>query len=328
MPRVLVTPSVLNGLPGKYRDVLEAAGFEVVYPAAGANLFDPPTLLAHLRGIDATLASTEPYNREVLAGSKLRVVARMGVGYDAVDVPAATERRIAVTITAGANEHSVAELTIALLTGVYRGLPRRIDEVRSGKWTKKAFPRLWGQTIGLVGLGRIGKAVVPRAIGLGLKVLAFDPYADKAFAAKNNIELCSFDDLLAKADIVSLHLPNTPETTNLINARSLAKMKPGSVLINTARGSLVDENALVAALKSGHLMGAGLDVFQIEPLPTDSPLLQFDNVLTTPHMAGLDHDSFEAMGTIAAECVAKLYQGRWPDGCVVNEAGIKAGWKW
>ncbi len=327
MPRVLVTPSVLFNLPGTYSQVLQSAGLEVVYPPAGVDLYNEATLIEHLQGIDATLASTEPYSRRVLAATKLRVVARMGVGYDAVDVPAAAEHGVAVTITPGANEHSVAELTIALLTGVYRGLPRRIDEVRSGKWTKQTLPRLWGQTIGLVGLGRIGKAVVPRANGLGLKVLAYDPYPDRDFAAKNNVELCSFDDLLTRSDIVSLHLPNMAETLNLINAKTLAKMKRGSVLINTARGSLVDEQALVAALRSGHLMGAGLDVFQVEPLPTSSPLLEFDNVLVTPHMAGLDHDSFEAMGRIAAECVANLYQGRWPEGCVVNPT-IREGWKW
>ena len=327
MPRVLVTPAVLNGMPGSYRDVLEAAGFEVVYPPRGAELSDPAVLCAQLEDIDATVASVEPYTREVLSRCRLRASARMGVGYDAVDVAAATERGVVVSITPGANEHSVAEQTIALLSGVTRGFPGRLDEVRRGQWIRRSLPRLAGRTMGLVGLGRIGKAVAPLALGLGLKVIAYDPYPDRDFAAQRGIELCELDDLLARADIVSLHLPGTAETTNLINAASLARMKRGSILINTARGNLVDEDALVDALRSGHLAAAGLDVFKREPLPADSPLLTFDNVLVSPHMGGLDVESLEAMGRLAAECVVDLHRGRWPEACVVNPA-VRPGWKW
>jgi phosphoglycerate dehydrogenase-like enzyme len=176
-------------------------------------------------------------------------------------------------------------------------------------------------------LGRIGKAVVPRALGLGLKVIAYDPFPDREFAARREIELCELDDLLARADIVSLHLPGTAETTNLIDAAALARMKRGSILINTARGNLVDEDALVEALRSGHLAAAGLDVFKREPLPPDSPLLTFDNVLVSPHMGGLDVESLDAMGRLAAECVVDLHRGRWPEACVVNPA-VRPGWKW
>jgi phosphoglycerate dehydrogenase-like enzyme len=263
----------------------------------------------------------------VLSASQVRVVARTGVGYDSIDVPAATEQGVAVTITPGTNEHSVAEQALALLLGVFRGLPGRIDEVRRGKWLRKPLPRLAGRTIGLVGLGRIGKAMVGRCQGLGLTVIGYDPFADKEFAALNNVELCDFDDLLSRADIVSLHLPSTPETYNLIDARALGRMKPRGVLINTSRGTLVDEGALIEALRSGHLLGAGLDVFQVEPLPTDSPLLAFPNVLATPHAGGVDEESLEAMCTLAARCVVDLYQGRWPDECVVNRE-LKGRWKW
>lgn len=327
MPRVLVTPAVLHGMPGTYRDVLEAAGFEVVYPTRCANLADPAVLCAQLEDIDATVASVEPYTREVLDRCRLRAIARMGVGYDAVDVAAATDRGVAVTITPGANEHSVAEQTIALITGVTRGFPGRIDEVRRGQWIRRALPRLAGRTLGLVGFGRIGKAVVSRAQGLGLKTIAYDPFPDREFAARNTVELCELNDLLGRADIVSLHLPGTPETTNLIDAAALRRMKRGSILINTARGNLVDEDALVEALRSGHLAAAGLDVFKREPLPTDSPLLGFENVLVSPHAAGLDEESLEAMGRLAAECVVDFYRGRWPEACVVNPA-VREKWKW
>jgi phosphoglycerate dehydrogenase-like enzyme len=139
--------------------------------------------------------------------------------------------------------------------------------------------------------------------------------------------LCTFAELLAAADIVSLHMPATVQTTDLINRQTLAQMKRGSVLINTSRGALVDEDALCEALASGHLMGAGLDVFKVEPLPLSSPLLALENVLVSPHMGGLDAESLEAMTALAARCVADLYQARWPDGCVVN-AELRPGWKW
>jgi phosphoglycerate dehydrogenase-like enzyme len=327
MPRVLVNPSVLYQAPGPYRDVLQAAGMEVVYPQAGVSLLDRRNLLAQLKGVDAVLASVEPYDREVIQASGLRVIARVGVGYDAVDVAAASDHNILVTTTPGTNEHSVAELTIALLTGIFRGFPYRYHEVRSGKWTKRALPRLSGKTLGLVGLGRIGRAVVPRAQGLGLQVIAHDPLADPEFAEQFGVRLCSFAELLNEADIVSLHMPATVQTTNLINRQTLAQMKRGAVLINTSRGALVDEDALCEALRSGHLMGAGLDVFKVEPLPLNSPLLELENVFLSPHMGGLDEESLEAMTTLAARCVAELYQGRWPEGCVVN-AELRSGWKW
>jgi phosphoglycerate dehydrogenase-like enzyme len=327
MPRVLVAPSVLYQAPGTYRNVLEAAGLEVVYPIAGQSLLERKNLTAQLQGIDAVLASVEAYDRGVIEESRLRVIARVGVGYDAVDVAAASDHGTLVTITPGTNEHSVAELTIALMTGVYRGFPYRYHEVRSGKWTKRALPRLSGKTLGLVGLGRIGRAVVPRAQGLGLKVIAHDPLADPEFAEQFQVRLCTFPELLAQADIVSLHMPATVETTNLINRQTLTQMKRGSVLINTSRGALVDEDALCESLKSGHLLGAGLDVFKTEPLPLSCPLLELDNVLVSPHMGGLDEESLEAMTALAARCVADLYQGRWPEGCVVN-ADLRSGWKW
>lgn len=327
MPRALVTPHLLYEQPGPYRDVLTAAGFEVVYPPGAKSLMEPQVLAEHLAGIDAVLAGMEPFSREVLAGSKLRAIARVGVGYDAIDVDAATELGIPIAITPGTNEVSVAEHTIALLTGVMRGFPGREREVRTGQWLRRPAPRIAGKTLGLIGLGRIGKAVVPRAQGLGLKVIASDPFPDETFAAQNNVELVSLDRLLAEADIVSLHLPASVETNDLINAATLAKMKRGAVLINTSRGNLVDEQALYEALASGHLYAAGLDVFKQEPLPLDSPLLTLGNVLVAPHMGGLDDASLEAMSRMAAQCVADLYQGRWPEGCIVNDS-LREGWHW
>jgi D-3-phosphoglycerate dehydrogenase / 2-oxoglutarate reductase len=327
MPRVLVTPEIVQRR-GDHVRLLKDAGLEIFSPAASVPLMQPSVLIENLAGVSAAVVGMEPFNPEVLAAARsLRVVARVGVGYDAVDVPAATAKNIAVTITPGTNEHSVAEQALSLVLGVYRGFPLRDQNVRRGQWVRQSLPRLAGKTLGLVGLGRIGKAIVPRAQGLGLKVIAYDPFPNEEFAAANNVWLCSFDELLAEADIVSLHLPATAETRDLINEKSLAKMKKTALLINTARGTLVDEDALFKALKSGKLWAAGLDVFKQEPLPKEHPLLTLDNVLVSPHTGGIDEESEFAMCTMAAQCVVELYEGRWPEGAVVNSE-IRASWKW
>jgi phosphoglycerate dehydrogenase-like enzyme len=176
-------------------------------------------------------------------------------------------------------------------------------------------------------LGRIGRAIAPRARGLGLSILAYDPVPNLEFAAAHGIRYVEFETLLAESDIVSLHLPVTEQTRDLMNARTLAMMKPGSVLINTARGQLVDEGALYEALTSGRLWAAGLDVFKQEPLPVDHPLLSLPNVLVCPHTGGIDEESEYAMCTMAAECILDLHRGRMPAGCVVN-GDVAPGWTW
>lgn len=327
MPRVLVTPVYFQQADGPYLEVLRSGGCEVVYPPEGLALRDPQTVIEQIQGVDAVIASVEPYTREVLQASQLRVVARNGVGYDSVDVRAATELGIAVTITPGANRDSVAEHAVALMLAAAHGFPARDKEARGGVWRRRPLSRLGGKTLGLVGLGAIGKAVVPRAAGLGMKVIAFDPFPDQAFAAEHDVRLCTLDELLATADVVSLHAPSTPETADLINAQTLAAMKPGSILVNTARGSLVDEDALADALASKHLAAAALDVFKAEPLDPDNRLLAQDNLLMCPHMAGIDLEALELMGRLAADSIVQLAAGGWPQGRVVNEE-IRDGWKW
>jgi phosphoglycerate dehydrogenase-like enzyme len=327
MPRVLVTPPVIRNVPGPYSEYLERHGFEIKYPPAAADTNQPAVMAEHLRGCQAMLASTERLTRGLLANSELKVIARMGVGFDSVDVPAATDLGIAVTITPGVLEDSVAEHTLALLLAVSRGIVQRDREVRAGVWTRKPLPRLAGKTLGLVGMGRIGRAIVPRAKGLGMDVIAHDPCADAEFASRNDVRLCSLDELLSTADVVSLHAPCLPETENLMNAAAFAKMKPGAIFINTSRGGLVDEAALYEALATGRLLGAGLDVFHTEPLPLDHPFLKLNNVVLCTHMGGLDHDSLECMALVAAQCVVDLYEGRWPERCVVNKA-VRDKWRW
>ena len=318
MPRVLVTPTIIRNLPGPYHDTLVAGGFEIIFPPDGCDTMQRENLLPLLDGADAMLASVEKLSRDVLAGSKLRAVARMGVGFDSVDIAAATELGIAVTITPGTLEESVAEHTIALMLAVSRDLVRRDREVRAGQWSRKPFPRMAGKTFGIVGLGRIGRAVAVKAQGLGMRVIAFDPFADKEAASRSGVQLTSLDELLHSSDVVSLHTATTPETINLINRRTLASMRPDAILVNTGRGALVDEEALCEALDRGHLFGAALDVFKTEPLPVSSRLLKYDNVLLCTHMGGLDSESTIAMGNLAAQCIVDLSKGRWPENCIVN----------
>lgn len=327
MPRVLVTPHLLRNVPGNYLDILVRGGFDVVYPPDHCDTLPLENITRLLPGMDAMLASTEPLGRDLLAKSQLRVIARMGVGYDAIDIPAATDLKIAVTITPGTLEESVAEHTLALMLGVSRDLCRRDREVRVGIWNRVPFPRMAGRTFGLVGLGRIGRAVVPKVQGLGMKVIAHDPFADREYAAKHHVSLVSLAELFQQADVVSLHAPSTNDTNAMINAESLRQMKRGAILINTSRGALVDEAALAAALQADHLLGAALDVFRQEPLSLESPLLACENALLCTHMGGLDCESTDAASSLAAQCIVDLYHNHWPEGYVVNRE-LRADWKW
>ncbi|MBS0205292.1 MAG: phosphoglycerate dehydrogenase [Planctomycetes bacterium] len=326
MPTVVCT--ALNTHEGPHIPILEAGGFEVVHPPKGVNLYDPANLLPIVRDCDAVVAGSESWPADLIAACpKLRVLSRTGVGFDAIDLPACDRHRVVVATTPGVNHHAVAEHTFALLLGVGRGFPSRDQHVRACTWKRVSTPRIIGTTIGIVGLGRIGRAVATRAVGLGMKVIAFDPYPNREFVEQWNIELADLDTLLSRSDYVTLHLPMGQETKHIMNARTFAKMKPGSVLINTARGLLVDENALVDALNSGHLRGAGLDVFEVEPLPASSPLLKMDNVLMSGHLAGLDHESQHDTLTMCAETIVSLSKGGWPAECVRNLAGV-TNWKW
>jgi D-3-phosphoglycerate dehydrogenase len=228
---------------------------------------------------------------------KLRVVGRAGVGVDNLDAEAATRRGIVVMNTPGANAVAVAELTIALMLALARKLPTANATMHAGKWEKKSLQgaELRSKTLGILGLGRIGLEVAKRARGFGLEIVGSDPFVSAAVARENGIVLLPMDELFAKADYLTLHVGLTPQTQGVINAKTLAAMKKGVRIINCARGELVDDAALVAALKSGQVAGAALDVFAQEPLK-DSPYFELDNVILTPHIAGSTAEAQEAVG--------------------------------
>ena len=327
MPRVICTAKMCEF--GPHFEILQAAGFEVDTVPTDVDLRkEPHRVVEQVQGYDAILAGAEVYSREVLEQlPDLKVISRYGVGFDAVDLAAADAQNIVVTITPGVNHHSVAEQAFALLMGIARMTRTQDLAVRSGEWERALTPRVWGSTIGIVGLGRIGQAVATRAIGMGMHVLAYDPFPNEEFAKAHQIKMLGLEELLKQSDYVTLHLPVTPDTVDLINRDTLAIMKPGSVLINTARGGLVDEDALVEALESGHLRAAGLDVFKKEPLPVESPLIKLENVLLSCHTGGLDQESHRDAYAMAAQNIVKLHQGEWPAECIVNLKET-TGWKW
>jgi phosphoglycerate dehydrogenase-like enzyme len=332
MPVALITPEEMIHSPGPEAGILRDAGFEVRYPTDTTftrGLGTEQETIRVLAGVNALLAGGEHLTAKVLAAvPELRVIARAGVGFDRVDVPAAAKHQVVVTITPTANHAAVAEHTLALMFGVARGVALNDRVLRSGQWIRRTLKPVRGRTIGLVGLGRIGRSTAKRCVGLEMKVIAHELYPDKEFVKQHGIELVDLPTLLKRSDFVSLHCPLNEETRGLMNAAAFAQMKPGSVFINTARGGLVVEADLIAALKSGHLGGAGLDVFEKEPSDPDNPLFKMDNVVVCPHLGGGDAQSIADMGAEAARSIVSLYRGEWPPEAAVLNGSLKEGWHW
>lgn len=327
MPKVLIAPACFFHVPGPYVKLLQEAGFEVVYPPKPDPIPEAETL-ACMQGVSAIIAGGEYFHDRVLKQMPdLRVIARAGVGYDRVNIPDATQHQVAVTITPTANHECVAEHTFSLLLALSRNIVRHHEDVLVGDWTRRPMVPLRGRTMGLLGLGRIGRSVAVRAQAFRLKVIAHDQYADPEFVKRLGIELVDLPTLFAQSDYLSLHAPLNDSTRGIVNSQSIGQMKRGSYLVNTARGGLVVEKDLLAALQSGQLAGAGLDVFEEEPTPATNPLLKLPNVVTSPHLAGGDSQSNEDMGTESARNIIALYRGEWPTGAVVNDA-LRSTFKW
>lgn len=250
--------------------------------------------------------------RVIEAAPDLRIIARHGIGVDAVDMDAATRHGVIVTTTGSINAGAVAEYTFAMLLGLARKIAEADNSMRSGEWSRRSLVglELAGKTLGLYGLGGIGSLVARQARGFDMRVIAHDPFVQPQ--SDLDVEMTTEEDLLARADIISLHLRLTQATAHIIDARKLAMMRPGSVLVNTARGELVDEAALMGALQSGRLAGAALDVFEVEPLSADSPLRGFRNVLLSPHVAGQTGESMRLVAIEAADAILDALAGRVP----------------
>ena len=284
---------------------------------------DRPKLLAAVADADALLVrSATAVDAEVIAAApRLKIVARAGVGLDNVDVDAATARGVLVVNAPTSNIHSAAEHALALLLSAARQVPAADATLRERTWKRSSFSgtEIYGKTVGVVGLGRIGQLVAARLAAFGTHVIAYDPYVSTARAAQIGIELVTLDELLGRADFISVHLPKTKETAGLINAEALAKTKPGVIIVNAARGGLIDEQALADAINSGQVRGAGLDVFATEPC-TDSPLFDLPQVVVTPHLGASTAEAQDRAGTDVAASVKLALAGEFvPD--AVNVGG-------
>jgi D-3-phosphoglycerate dehydrogenase / 2-oxoglutarate reductase len=299
------------------------AGWEVAISKSEPPLTEE-ILLAEVAGVDAALAhNADEWTARVMdAATDLKVIARTGVGFEHVDIDAARERGIVVATTPGSNAETVADLTFAMMLALSRKLIANDATLKRGEWAPILANNVHFKTIGVVGLGRIGRAVARRAAAFGMDVLGYDPFVEAASVTEAPVRGVSLDELYAESDFVSLHLPATEETTNMVDARVLAAMKPSAFLINTARGALVDEAALAAALQSGEIAGAGLDVFATEPA-IDSPLIGMANVVASPHLAGNTVETMEITGEMAVDNALAVIAGDWPDEVVVN--GVYAG---
>jgi D-3-phosphoglycerate dehydrogenase len=280
---------------------LRAASF-MVERRTGLAGDDLRTAVADCEGL--IVRSATKVTAELMDAAKnLRVIGRAGVGVDNIDVPAATARGVVVMNAPDGNTITTAEHTIALLVALARSVPQANTSLKSGKWERKNFvgTELQGKTLGIVGLGRIGKIVASRARALGMKIVAYDPFIATDQSRDLEIESASLDEVLSRADFLTIHTPLTPETRGLINAGALAKMKRGARVINCARGGLIDEGALYDAIKSGQIGGAALDVFEQEPPPSDHPLISLNQVIATPHLGASTTEAQEGVAFTVAE---------------------------
>ncbi|MFJ4910514.1 phosphoglycerate dehydrogenase [Streptomyces sp. NPDC093249] len=307
----MTTPYLEPG--GPVDRMLREAGLEPVFARRADREAAGTTLAECVADVEGVVAGTDPFSAEVIeAAPGLKILSRCGVGYDNIDVAAATRHGVAVTVTPGTNRVSVAEHVLALMLNCARRIPQNLAAVRDGGWTQQSGRELHGATLGVVGLGSIGKTVARAALALGIRVVAHDPWLDEDFLKETGVEARPLDGVLAEADFLTLHISLDETTRHLIDADALRRMKPDAYLINTARGGVVDEEALADAVEAGRLAGAALDVTEQEPLPADSRLRALDSVLVTAHIGAATVEARARSGAMAAQQVIDLLAGRTP----------------
>jgi len=309
MKRILVTTTSFKDTPGEHHNLLAKEGFEIVWERGPL----PEAKMLELVGnYDGIICGDDTITRPVLEKClpRLQVLSKYGIGLDKIDLKAATELKIPVTFCPGVNHTTVAEHTFGLLIAICRNIVTECNHVKRGEWKRITGYELAGKTIGIAGLGRIGKEVAIRARAFGMKVDAFDIYWDEAFAKQHDIKKTDLNTLLNESDVVSLHTNLTDETRHIINRERIAKMKKGAIILNCARGELVDTVAVVEALNSGKLVGYGTDVLEVEPPPADHPLFKCHNAVITPHIGSRTYESVVRQATMAAENLIRLFKGQ------------------
>lgn len=322
--KVLITARTLSVVGQSALELLRKAGCELIMPPKFGPLH-AAELLPLLNGVEAVLASMDQFTSMVLGSpqaKQLKIISRWGVGYDAIDVPAATQLGIVVAYTPGLLDETVADYAFALLFALSRRVHEGHLSMRNGKWLSEWGHDITGKTLGILGCGRIGQAVARRARAFNMRVLGCD-VAPGPDAEGAGVKFVQLDQLLSESDYVSLHAALTPQSRNLLGEAQFRKMKPTAYLINTARGALVDETALLRALQEEWIAGAALDAFTVEPLPADHPLRSAPNVLLTPHQASFGRETGERVSLAAAQAIIDLMNGgkpRW----VVDPAVYKS----
>ncbi|MGI6168141.1 MAG: phosphoglycerate dehydrogenase [Christensenellales bacterium] len=309
--KILVSAtSFANRLDSPAGKKLRSFAEEVVVNPYGRPM-QPDEILPVLQGVDGYIAGLDFITKEVIekAPATLKAISRYGVGYERVDVAAAKRKGITVTNTPGANTQAVADLTFGLLLCACRNICVLNQQVKDGRWPRRYGVELYGKTLGILGFGSVGKAVAQRAAGFSMKTLAYDPFVSAETAAAHGCELVELSSLFKQSDFITLHLPVTDQTRNLINAAAIDSMKQGAVLINTARGGLIDEAAAYQALLNGKLGGLGLDAFSTEP-PQDNPLLRLPNVIATPHTGAHTTEAMDSMAMMSVDNLIAVLSGQ------------------
>jgi len=312
MNRILLTTTSFQDTPGSHHELLAGTGWEIV---TARGPLSEQAMLELVGEFDGIICGDDAITRKVLekALPRLRVLSKYGIGVDKIDVAAATELGIPVCFTPGVNHTTVAEHCFALLLALAKNLVEEVNITRSGSWKRLVGHEIMGRTIGIVGLGRIGKEVAVRAAAFGLPVVAYDIYWDEEFAAAHGVErMNSIDALFRCSDIISLHTNLTEETRGMINRKSISNMKDGAIIINCARGELVETDDMVKALKAGKIGGYGTDVLDQEPPPADHPLLNAPNCLVTPHIGSRTHESVLRQATKSVENLIRAMKGEPP----------------
>ncbi len=309
--KILVTARSFRKTPGRHKELLEQSGHQVVESPLDRPLKEAE-MVELISGVDGAVLGLDDVTAKVIqAGQQLKVLSRYGVGVDKVDLEAATEAGVVVTNTPGTNHIAVAELTLGLMLSLARRIPRHNWTVREGSWARVRGTELAGKTLGIVGLGWISREVIRRAAAFDMRIVVQTRYPDKELADQYGVEYLSLERLLKEADFVSLHCTVAPERADLIGEEELRAMKPTSYLINTARGGLVGEEALLVALREGWIAGAAMDAFEEEPA-TDSPLVALDNFVATPHIGAATYESILRMGTLAVKNALQVLRGERP----------------
>lgn len=310
--RILITTTSFQDTPGRHHAILQEAGVEI---DRARGPLPEAELLSRVGAHDGIICGDDAFTRAVLTRCRprLRVLSKYGIGLDKIDLAAARELGIPVTFCPGVNHETVAEHAFGLLLALTRRIPEHDAIVKSGQWKRHTGRELSGKTMGIAGLGRVGKEVARRAAAFNMKLAAFDPFWDEAFARVHGVERrASLEELLAGADVVSLHMNLTDENREAIDAARLARMKPGAILLNCARGALVNQTDVAAALRSGALGGYGADVLDPEPVEESNPLLSAPNVVLTPHIGSRTFESVERQAAMAAENLIRVLAGQPP----------------